>query len=768
MLSPSSLHPAKKWFIACETSVNKLFVVGAFLFTISIAPLAWAHSPHDHIEAFDLGPSRENPDTEVMLIVVRGNLWRSIDHGARWKRIVRGIDARWELNSLAVAPTKRGPVWYLGTDGDGVYRSTDDGWSWEKMTDGLVERKVRGLAASSERVILATTDARIYVAAPGDTNWHQVREHESKVTSVWVGDTGTLVFGDEKGHFFESGDGGQTWNEIFHRPDPAGATAYHRGPSGQVLLGFGTAGIFDKPDADGEFAEKNQGITDQRIVNFASLPAPDSPLYAVTWNDGVFRSTDNGAHWIRGAEGLTTDKQGDRRGLPQFTVLRPSALDGSLFLAGYDGLFHSTDHGATWTEIETLPQNLLIDFDISPDFANDHELVAITYWKGAARSRDAGATWEPINQGLTPTFWTQAKRLRDGNNEYAQIQRFHSITYSPCYAADRTIFAGMRNWFLYSNDRGDSWNQVELTQFAEGEDVIPDRVRFSNEFASDGTILFCCRYGEGKTRAGSVFRSTDRGRTWKETLRTEGKYMQSLALSPDFAEDGTGFTSSARGGDNSLVFRTTDGGLTWTDITGDLQFTDYGAELAVSPDFTTNHTVWAGTEKGLWRSKDAGDTWERQKTGAFSEDAFIDLIALSPVGHQNRRIIVTAKGEGMFESTDGGDTFHPWREEIFAGNHQFNRLWSYSPGKLVKFAPEGDTDTELFAVSGEGFYRLSPGEMHELPLRQTVRLLGTVDLKHWWGAVISLIVAGIGAVGVIVSFVLRLRARRQRLAANRV
>lgn len=754
-----SLTPS---FTTRERLVKKLFAFGACLFTTALLISSGsAHSPHDHIEAFDLGPSRENADTEVMLIVVRGNLWRSINHGATWKRIVRGIDARWELNSLAVARADRGAVWYLGTDGDGVYRSTDDGWSWSKMNDGLQQLKVRAIAASSERVILATTDARLYVATPEDSGWQQVHGHEEKVTSVWTGDTGTLVFGDEKGRFFESGNGGNTWTRIFERPDPAGATAYHQTSDGKTLLGFGTAGIFERESGD-NFSERNRGITDQRITHFASEPGPEGDLYAVSWNDGVFRSTDGGFHWTLGAEGLTTDKQGDRRGLPQFTVLRPSIVDGTLFLAGYDGLFHSVDHGATWMEIETLPQTLLIDFDISPDFANDRELVAITYWKGAARSRDAGQTWETINGDLSPNFWTQAKRLRTGDDEYAQIQRFHSITYSPDYGVDQTIFAGLRNWFLYSEDRGESWEQIELTQFAEGEDVIPDRVRFSNQFASDGTLLFCSRFGEGKTRAGAVFRSTDRGATWTETLRTEGKYMQSLALSPNFADDGTGFTSSARGGNNSLVFRTTDGGLTWTDVTNGLQFADYGAELAISPDFATNRTVWAGTEKGLWRSRDAGDSWERQKTGAFSEDAFIDLIALSPHGQENRRIVVTAKGEGMFESTDGGETFHPWRGEIFAANHQFNRLWSYSPGRLVKFAPRSSDDTDLFAVSGEGFFRLSPGEMHSLPVRENVRSVGTVSLQHWYGAVISLCVAGLGAVGLVVSIVLRIRARRLR------
>lgn len=734
------------------------------LLCLGLAPVLRAHSPHDHIEAFDLGPSRETPGGEVMLIVVRGNLWRSVDGGATWKRIVRGIDARWELNTLLMAPARGGAVWYLGTDGDGVYRSTDDGWSWEKMNDGLTQTKVRAMSASSGRVILATTDARVYVAAPGETVWRQVAGHAEKVSTVWAGEDGAVVFGDAKGRFFESGDGGLTWSEIFQRPDPAGASAYGVTADGRVLFGYGTAGIFARSEDGGEPTEMNSGLSDQRITGFAST---GDDLYAVTWNDGVFRSVDGGASWERGAKGLTTDEQGDRRGLPQFTVLRPSGVDGTLFLAGYDGLFRSVDHGASWTEIETLPQTLLIDFDVSPDFANDRELVAITYWKGAARSRDAGATWEAINGDLAPSFWTQAKRLRGGSDEYAQIQRYHSIAYSPDYAVDRALFVGLRNWFLISEDGGDSWDRVELTQFAGGEDVIPDRLRFSDNFASDGVLLFCCRFGEGKTRAGAVFRSEDRGRTWVETLRTEAKYMQSLALSPRFSEDGIAYTSSARGGSNSVVFRSTDGGRTWSEISGDLEFSDFGAELSVSPGFAENRTVWAGTEHGLWRSRDAGDRWERLKTEVFSEDGFIDLLTLSALPDEKGRIMVTVKGEGMFQSLDGGETFEPYRSEIFSQNHQFNRLWSYSPGKLVKFAPGGAAgDSELFAMSGEGFYRLAGGRMLELPLRQAVRDIGTVDLRHWWGAVISLGCAGLGAVGIVISLTLRLRARRRRRAAG--
>lgn len=687
-----------------------------------------------------------------MLIVVRGNLWRSIDRGATWKRIVRGIDARWELNHLAAVPTPDGTVWFLGSDGDGIYRSNDDGLSWRPQNGGLAQRKVRALAAGPGLAMLATTDARVYAWQAGETAWRQVAGHPEKVSMVWTDGPERLVFGDAKGRLHESGDGGETWTSRFETPDPAGVSALLRTGEGDWLAGFGTAGVFTGSELPG-LAPRNAGLSDQRITHFAAAP---EAWYAVTWNDGVFRSADRGATWERRAEGLTTDEQGDRRGLPQFTVLRRLA-DGSLLLAGYDGLFHSGDEGRQWEEIPTLPQTLLIDFDVSPDFARDRQLVGITYWKGAARSRDAGETWEPINGHLAPSYRTQVRRKRHGSDEYAQIQRFHSIAHSPDYARDRTLFAGLRNWFLISTDGGDSWDQVELTQFAGGEDVIPDRLVFSSTFADDGTLLFCCRFGEGETRGGGVFLSTDRGRHFRLVHQAEGKYMQALVLSPAFGDDGTGFLSSAQGNGKSRVFRTRDGGATWQDVTGALEFANVGAELAVSPGFAADRTVWAGTERGLWRSRDGGDSWERLRTGAFAEAGFVDLVSPAPDG----TLYVTVKGEGHFRSADGGETFAPFAADLFAGNHQFNRLWSYSPGRLIRFAPGYPASGELFGVTGERFFRLdAEGRMTgDLPLRESVAPVGEVSVQAWWGMVASLIVAGIGAIGMATLLVLRWRRR---------
>jgi hypothetical protein len=125
------------------------------------------------------------------------------------------------------------------------------------------------------------------------------------------------------------------------------------------------------------------------------------------------------------------------------------------------------------------------------------------------------------------------------------------------------------------------------------------------------------------------------------------------------------------------------------------------------------------------------------------------------------------KGEGMFESTDSGAGFQPFRENDFQANHQINRLWSYSPGALLKSAPSSDGKTTLFAMTGENLFRFQPnGDRLDLPLRESVQAIGEIDLNAWRGAVISLCVAGLGAIGVATSAILRwrrIRARRKRV-----
>jgi len=105
-----------------------------------------------------------------------------------------------------------------------------------------------------------------------------------------------------------------------------------------------------------------------------------------------------------------------------------------------------------------------------------------------------------------------------------------------------------------------------------------------------------------------VYRSDDGGRTWTLSLSIY-RGMRSLAVSPAFAADGTVFAADGR----SLVFRSTDGGHTWEEISRVAQVggaSDADVWLSISPEYPTDPTLWATVEGGVaYRSTDGGLTW---------------------------------------------------------------------------------------------------------------------------------------------------------------
>ncbi|MCB1134479.1 MAG: hypothetical protein KDN05_25425, partial [Verrucomicrobiae bacterium] len=208
------------------------------------------------------------------------------------------------------------------------------------------------------------------------------------------------------GALYYSADGGASWGSFPHPRDGANVTCLALAilPDGSEHLYVGTDGdgIFRTADGGKSFAPANSGLDEKSVVGITASPhyATDGCLYAATWQNGVYRSTDRGESWALESDGLTKHIQADTRKVPHFYTIRlPGGFDGEkpVYLGAYDGLFESTNGGETWAERPTLGLDVLIDLDISPDYANDGTLMFSTYWFGAMLSHDAGKTWKPLH-----------------------------------------------------------------------------------------------------------------------------------------------------------------------------------------------------------------------------------------------------------------------------------------------------------------------------------------------------------------------------------
>jgi photosystem II stability/assembly factor-like uncharacterized protein len=281
-------------------------------------------------------------------------------------------------------------------------------------------------------------------------------------------------------------------------------------------------------------------------------------------------------------------------------------------------------------------------------------------WYGPAvwRSEDLGASWTHSSDGLT---------YGDGaaGDPVATV-------WSLATAPNGTILAGVEPAGLFrSEDRGATWEHVNgLTEHES---------RPTWEPGAGGLILHTivphptdgARTWVGISAVG-VFESRDAGATWEP--RNSG-------VRADFNPDPYPITGQcvhkfamAAGEPETLyqqnhcgMYRSTDGGLTWTDLSANGLPSDFGFPLVAHP--RDPETFWIiplnGADRGrfvpeasaaVWKTEDRGDTWQRNADGLPQNDAYLSVLreamardTLDPVG-----VAFGTKSGQLWHSRDEG------------------------------------------------------------------------------------------------------------------
>lgn len=106
--------------------------------------------------AFAFHPTRRG--TQVLATYYGGEIWKSVDQGTTWERIAEGIGNGIQLTALLFDRTNPS-VLYLGTDGAGVWRSLDGGVTWAPLATGMIAPRITSLKADprNPRGLLAGT-----------------------------------------------------------------------------------------------------------------------------------------------------------------------------------------------------------------------------------------------------------------------------------------------------------------------------------------------------------------------------------------------------------------------------------------------------------------------------------------------------------------------------------------------------------------------------------------------------------------------------------
>src|SRR5207249_4971393 len=134
--------------------------------------------------------------------------------------------------------------------------------------------------------------------------------------------------------------------------------------------------------------------------NLVIDPQTPTTLYAGTFGEGVFKSTDGGGSWNAVNTGLPTYPAGDHY---PHTNVEALAIDPqtptTLYAGTYGGIFKSVNGGGDWSAVNSPAVVLLV---IDPQTPTT--LYGGAEFRGIFKSTDGGAGWRAVNTGLTNSF----------------------------------------------------------------------------------------------------------------------------------------------------------------------------------------------------------------------------------------------------------------------------------------------------------------------------------------------------------------------------
>ncbi|MEU9982262.1 RICIN domain-containing protein [Streptomyces sp. NPDC050856] len=440
--------------------------------------------------------------------------------------------------------------------------------------------------------------------------------------------------------------------------DGTAVVQYHgKGSTNQQWRLVRTAGT--QAGATGSYVWNNaQVVGGGYVTGLVFNPREKGLLYARTDMGGAYRWDAAAEHWIPltdwvgekdwnllGIDSLATDPADpDRLYLAAGTYTNG--------WAGNAELLRSTDRGRTFQRT-ALPFKLGGNEDgrgagerlaINP--ADNRTLLLGTRKNGLWRSTDHGATWSQVS----------SFPVKDGASSGAGIS---FVTYGP--AGSRTVYVGVadKSTSLYrSTDGGSTWQAVP----GQPTDQLPQHGVLSGDGSL--YLTYTNALGPNGVTAGSVWKHTPAGGAWKNVSPSQGSYgFSGLAVDPGKPST-VMVTTLDRWWPEDELYRTTDGGTTWKALAGKSVRNASAAPyigthtghwmtaLAIDP-FDSGHVLY-GTGNGIWRSKDATATdsggtshWTVGARG-LEETALMDAIA--PPGGAT---VITAMGDqGGFRHED--------------------------------------------------------------------------------------------------------------------
>ncbi len=353
------------------------------------APSGWERLANAPVGLLALAVSPTFARDQRLLAGTNSGLFVSGDAGETWRTAAMPMSET-IITALAFSPyfAEDGIV-LAGTMEDGVYYSADRGERFVAKSFGLLDASILAIAFSPhfehDATVFVGTETTAYFSYNGGLAWKELRFPAdaapilSLALSPAFATDNTLYAGTEQAGLYRSTDRGESWGKLALPAATVNALTLAR--AGAELLAATEAGLFRSTDSGQTWAA---WLDLPNVIGLAG--APDVSVAGAV-NQGVWLSADQQT-W-QPLPGLSARSMLGLALAPHFDR-EPVA-----FMYGpQEGLWRSTDGGATWASLEDkLPSQDIAALALSPNFAQDRTVVAGAL-EGVSVSADAGETWQ--------------------------------------------------------------------------------------------------------------------------------------------------------------------------------------------------------------------------------------------------------------------------------------------------------------------------------------------------------------------------------------
>ena len=650
------------------------------------------------------------------------------------------------VNVVLVHPTNSN-IQFAGCATGGIFRTTDGGVSWLPVFDNQPFLSIGCLAfepGNPSTIFAGTGDPNIsgypfigdgiWKSMDGGDTWVNIGlTNERIISKIVINPANTniiyaatmglpFVRNNDRG-LYKSTDGGNSWNQVLfisndagiidlvmdpNNPDVLFAAGWNRIRNNQESLIIGQAAkIYKTTDGGANWNILTSGLpsNDMSRIGLAMSKTSSNVIYAAYVNDqldfdGVYKSTDGGNNWtLQNGNGIDPFFMGGFGWYFGRIEVNP-VNDNQIFICGVDiyrsgdggnnwiqsdvnfdthadkhdvcfinattlllatdgGIYKSLDGGNTWTDSENIPNSQFYRVAVNPFVPGEYSgglqdngtvsgsASNINNWQrifggdGFTNIYDPvdplvfymetqnGDIWATSDGGVFVDYISgtiDGSDRRNWDMQYIQSVHNHNVLYTGTYRVYKNSSGPVDDWIPISPD-------------------LTDGLVFEPRFHTISTVAESPvnpDYIYAGTSDGNVWRSTNGGSTWDNITGTlPDRYVTSVKASPNNQNELYVTVSGYKYNEYvPHVFKSTDNGTTWTDISGNLP------QLAVNEILLypgNSDVLMVATDGGVYASLTAGNFWDR--VGANLPVVPVYDMELDLTGH---KIIAGTHARSMF------------------------------------------------------------------------------------------------------------------------